>query len=112
MAKKSSAKKSAKKPAKKIAKKVAKKAKGGKKVAPKKAIGYSTLKSTGSFTFPGFAKFVSKKSKKASKKASKGMTKTAIIMKVAEKCAVKTREVKDILDSFTTAGYAELKKTG
>eukprot|EP00662_Eupelagonemidae_sp_cell21_P006405 gene6405-37905_t len=77
MAKKSSAKKSAKKPAKKIAKKVAKKAKGGKKVVPKKAakplkkqvlaafteIGYSTLKSTGSFTFPGFAKFVVKKTK-------------------------------------------------
>eukprot|EP00662_Eupelagonemidae_sp_cell21_P043966 gene43966-20757_t len=57
------AKKSAKKPAKKIAKKVGKKAKGGKKVAPKKAIGYSTLKSTGSFTFPGFAKFVVKKTR-------------------------------------------------
>eukprot|EP00662_Eupelagonemidae_sp_cell21_P007647 gene7647-17879_t len=54
----------------------------------------------------------SKKSKKASKKASTGMTKTAIIAKVAEKCAVKTKEVKEILDAFTTAGYAELKKTG
>eukprot|EP00660_Eupelagonema_oceanica_P015288 gene15288-4464_t len=43
---------------------------------------------------------------------SKNLTKSALIVKVAEKCGVKTRAVKDILDAVTTEAYAELKKTG
>merc|ERR1712098_347762 len=42
----------------------------------------------------------------------KTLTKSALFAKVAEKCGVKTSVVKGVLDDFTTAGYAELKKTG
>ena len=45
-------------------------------------------------------------------KGKKTLSKSGLIAKVAEKCALKNKQVKTILEDFTTEGYAELKKAG